>query len=98
MLQDGQLLLVPPDLHLTEYPAWHLASSAAHQLFGFSIDGVLYGHSIKNFPCVVRSMYGILLVWSLSDRNKYVSMEVVPARGTTITPPHGLSWDTCAAA
>eukprot|EP00974_Lingulodinium_polyedra_P029635 2856232-Lingulodinium_polyedra.AAC.1 len=51
MLQDGQLLLVPPDLHLAEYPAWHLASSAAHQLFGLTIDGVLYGHSIKNFPC-----------------------------------------------
>ena len=60
-----------------------------------TIDGAVYGTSVKRIPALTGMMHGLLISWPRQDHNKYRAQEVRPDIGINVGDYSAESWENC---
>ena len=76
MNEDHSFIYIPEELYKRATRPFSLAVETAKNLFSLqNLDGVIFGNNIRRFPEIKYCHFGVLLIWPISDRKKYLTFE-----------------------
>ncbi|CAK0800448.1 unnamed protein product, partial [Prorocentrum cordatum] len=92
---DGSSMTCSPSVsQLRLVKHWCLCLQIYQRVFHLkSVDGLLYGTSVRRIPALDRMRHGLLVTWPRSNKTKYLAQEVRPDKGINITDFSSDAWD-----
>ena len=79
------MVCFPPVEQLRLVIHWTLCLQICKKVFHLkSVDGLLYGTSVKRIPALDRIFHGLLVTWSRANHADYLAQEVRPNKGLNV--------------
>ncbi|CAK0840390.1 unnamed protein product, partial [Prorocentrum cordatum] len=92
--QDGQVKCSPDAKTLVNLQPWKLSMMTYRTIFHLkSLDGILYGTSLRRVPPLHAVRFGLLVLWERKDRTNYMTYEIDPSMGVTVGSLVSFKWE-----